>query len=256
MPKRWLLIRIDPGKVRFITHFMLFHRGTAAAVFDAYLATEAGDHIGLALMSLATDFMIPSMVTWGYWAAKGSIDYDSARDWLTDMNPPNSILGSPISLMVGAAAQLRGGWPVAPMPDVYRQVQPTEVQTLLVSGSIDYSTPSQFADEELLPALSNGKHVILSEFSHFSDLWGFQTEATRHLLVTFFDAGVVDTSRFSVQPMAFEVGWMSFPLIAKALVAAIILVPLLLVGLVWFTVRGVKRQNASQVSNREKINHG
>jgi pimeloyl-ACP methyl ester carboxylesterase len=248
LPDRWLLIPIDPGKVRFITHFMLFHRGTAATVFDAYLAAEGGDPSGLALMSLAHDFMIPSFITWGDWAAKGSIDYDPARDWITDMNPPNSTLGSPTSLMVGAAAQLSGGWPVATMPDAFREVQPAEVETLLVSGSIDYSTPSQFAAEELLPALSNGEQVILSEFGHFGDVWGFQSEATRHLLTTFYDTGEVDDSLFTYQPMNFDVGLMSFPFLAKVLMIAIILVPLLLVVLVWFIVRGVKRRKAAQAA--------
>jgi pimeloyl-ACP methyl ester carboxylesterase len=249
VPERWLLIPIDPGKVRFITHFMLFHRGTAATVFDAYLAAEGGDPSGLALMSLAYDFMIPSAITWGDWAAKGSIDYDPARDWITEMNPPNSILGSPTSLMVGTAAQLSGGWPVAPMPDEFREVQPAEVETLLVSGSIDYSTPPQFAAEELLPALSNGEQVILSEFGHTGDVWGFQPEATKHLLTTFYETGEVDDSQFTYQPMNFDVGLMSFPLLAKVLVAIVVLVPLLLVALVWIIMRRVRRRRASQVSS-------
>jgi len=96
---------------------MLFHRRTAASALDAYLAAEGGDPSGLALISLAYDFMIHSVVTWGDWAAKGSIDYDPARDWFTDMNLPGSIMGSPTLLLVGGAAQLRGGWHAAPMPD-------------------------------------------------------------------------------------------------------------------------------------------
>ena len=245
VPERWLLIPIDPGKVRFITHFMLFHRGTSATAFDAYLAAEGGDPSGLALMSLAYDFMAPSLTTWGDWAAKGSIDYDPARDWIAEMYPPNSILGSPTSLLIGGAAQLRGGWPVAPIPDEFRDVQPSQVETLLVSGSIDYSTPSQFATEELLPSLSNGEQVILSEFGHFDDIWGFQKEAKRHLLVAFYDTGEVDESLFTYQPMDFDVGLMSFPLLAKVLVIAVILVPLVLAALVWFIVRRMKRRNAS-----------
>jgi pimeloyl-ACP methyl ester carboxylesterase len=246
MPERWLGIPIDRGKVRFITPFMLFHRGTAATVFDAYLAAERGDPSGLALLSLAYDFMIPSMLNLGDFVAKGIIDYDPERDWITDMDPPDSILGSPISLMVGAAAQLSGGWPVAPMPDEFRGVQPAEVETLLVSGSIDYSTPSQFATEELLPALSNGEQVILSEFGHFGDVWGFQPEATRQLLVTFYDTGEVDDSLFTYQRMSFDVGLMSFPFLSKVLVIAVILAPLLLVVLVWFIVRRVKRRNVAK----------
>lgn len=246
MPERWLLIPIDPGKVRFITHFMLFHRGTAATVFDAYLAAEEGDPSGLALMSLAYDFMVPSLFAWGDFLAKGSIDYELTRDWSSDMNPPDSILGSPTSLLVGRAAQLRGGWPVAPMADELYEVQPSFVETLLISGSIDYSTPAQFATDEMLPALSNGEQVILSEFGHFNDMWGFQPEARRHLLATFYDTGEVDDSLFTYRPMNFDVGWMSFPLLAKVLVIAAILVPLVVAGLVWFIVHGVKLRNASQ----------
>lgn len=245
MPERWLLIPIDPGKVRFITHFMLFHRGTAASVFDAYLAAAEGDPSGFALMSLAYDFMIPSALTWGDWAAKGGIDYDLGRDWLTEMDPPDSALGAPTSLFVGGATQLSGGWPVAPMPDEFREVQPSDVETLLVSGSMDYSTPAQFATEELLPKLTNGQQVILSESGHVSDIWSFQPEASMHLLTTFYDTGEADDSLFVYQPMNYDVGMMSFPLLAKVLVGLVILVPLLLIVGVWLIVRRVRRRRSA-----------
>jgi len=45
--------------------------------------------------------------------------------------------------------------------------------------------------------------------------------------------------------MNFDVGLMSFPLIAKVLVAVIVLVPLLLVALVWFIVRRVRRRRVA-----------
>ena len=236
MPRRWMLIPIDPGKVGFITHFMLFHRGTSATVFDAYLAAEEGDPSGLALMSLAYDFMIPSLVTWGDWIAKGSIDYDPARDWITEMNLPDSVMGSPTSLLVGGAAQLRGGWPIAPMPEAFHSVQPSDVETLLISGSIDYSTPVQFASEELLPALSNCKQVVLAEHGHVNDLVGLQPQAANHLLKTFFDNGQVDGSLFSYQPMDFQVG-LGFPELAKISLAVLFLLFVGLIALVRYIIR-------------------
>jgi pimeloyl-ACP methyl ester carboxylesterase len=242
MPERWLLLPIDRGKVKFVTTFMLYHRRTSASAFEAYLAAEEGDPSGLALMSLAYDFMIPSTITWGDWAAKGSIDYQITRDWITEMDPQNSILGSPTSLLVGGAAQLSGGWPVAPMSDEFFEVQQSDVETLLVSGSIDYSTPAQFATEELLPALENGEQVILSEFGHVTDIWSLQPDATMHLLVTFYNTGEVDDSLFVYQPMNYKVGMMSFPLLAKVLVVAVILVVLLLAGLVWLILRRSRRR--------------
>jgi hypothetical protein len=149
--------------------------------------------------------------------------------------------------MIGGAAQLSGGWPVAPMPDEFHEVQPTDVETLLVSGSIDYSTPSQFAAEELLPVLSNGEQVILSEFGHFSDVWGFQPEATRHLLATFYDTGEVDDSLFTYQPMDFHVS-LGLPVIAKIALAVVVIVISGLVVLVRFVLRQVRRRKAAQAA--------
>ncbi len=223
MPRRWLFLKIDPGKVRFMTHFFLWHRGQAASAYDIYLAAEGGDPSGLALMSLMYDMMIPKYMTWGELALKGvSTDYDPARDYLTEMNPPDSILGAPMSEFIWSGAQAID-WTITQIPAELRQVQPSDVETLLVSGNIDATTPAHWATEELLPSLSNGKQVILSEFGHTDDVWGMQPEATVHLLNTFYDTGEVDKSFFTYQPMDFNVK-MGFPLMAKIIVGVILLV--------------------------------
>jgi hypothetical protein len=115
----------------------------------------------------------------------------------------------------------------------------------LVGGNADFLTPIWPTTDELLPALSNAELVILSEFGHTVDVLGLQPEATRHLLTTFYETGEVDDSLYTYQPMNFDVGLMSFPLIAKVLVAVIVLVPLLLVALVWFIVRRVRRRRVA-----------
>ena len=246
MPRRWLFLPIDPGKVKFMTHFMLFQRGTAASVFDVLIAAEGGDPSGLALMTLAYDFMIPSSLTWGLWTAIGATDYPKERDYITEMDPPGSILGAPISLLVGGMLQ-RSAWPEPPFPSEFRQVQNSEVETLLVSGSIDFSTPAQFATEELLPYLANGKQVILSEFGHTGDVWELQPEATVLLLTSFYDTGVADDSLYTYQPMDFDVG-LGFPEMAKIALAIVVLVIAGLGVLVWFIVRRVRRRRARQAA--------
>jgi len=248
MPKRWLFFPIDPGKARFITHFLLWHRGTAATAYDIYLAAEKGDPSGLALLTMMYDFMIPSMSVWGDLALKAaSADYNPGRDYLTDMHPPDSILGAPMSEFAWGSVDVMG-WPFMSIPEKYRQVRPSNVETLLISGNIDATTPAQWATDELLPSLSNGRQVILSEFGHTDDIWGLQPEATRHLLTTFYDTGLVDESLFTYQPMDFNVGLMSFPRLAKVMVAALFVVPALLFILVRAIVRRVKRRNASRFS--------
>ncbi|MCP4422036.1 MAG: alpha/beta hydrolase, partial [Chloroflexi bacterium] len=172
MPDRWLFFTIDPGKVKSVTFAMLFHRETAAMVFDSWLAAKDGDPSGLALMSLAYDFIIPNMSVYGEFFAKGvSADYDASRDYAAEMEPLDAIIGSPLSKLIWGSATDADGvtWPTQLIPAELRQVQPSETETLLISGNVDFSTPAEFATNDLLPALANGKQVILSEMGHVSD---------------------------------------------------------------------------------------
>jgi hypothetical protein len=248
MPKRWLFIPIDPGKVRVLTHFLLFHRNSSATVYDLYLAAEEGNPSGLALMSVMYDLIWPGMNTWGEWANKGIIDYDPERNYLVDMDPPDSIIGSPFSLLCGGSGHYDGSWPATPIPEEFLEVPPSDVETLLVSGSIDFSVAPQWATEELLPVLSNGHQVILAEFGHTSDFWNLQPEATVHLLITFYDTGVVDDSLYTYEQMDFNVDW-GWPTQAKQYLAIAIAVPLMLIFLVWLVVRWVLRRKNRKESN-------
>jgi len=246
IPNRWLFIPIDPGIVRTSAFMSLFYRDSAAQIYDALLAAESGDTSGLALLSLVGELIFPSANTWGFAASVAvSADHDPGRDYCTEMIPPDSIMGAPASEYYWCSLQ-HAEWPTAPIAEEYRQVQPSDVETLLVSGNADFSTPIWTATNQLLPVLGNAQQVTLSEFGHVDDIWGLQPEATRLLLTTFYDSGEVDDSLFTYQPMTFDVGLMSFPFLAKVLVITIIVAPLLIVGLVWFIVRREKRRKAVQ----------
>jgi pimeloyl-ACP methyl ester carboxylesterase len=248
LPRRWLFIPIDPGKARVVTHFLLFHRRSAATVYDLYLAAEEGDPSGVALMSVMYSFMWPGMNTWGEWANKGIIDYDPARDWIAEMDPPGSIIGSPLSLACGGSGEFGGSWPQTSLSPEFLEAPASDVETLLVSGNIDFAVAPQWATEELLPVLSNGQQVILSEFGHTNDFWDSQPEATVHLLTTYYGTGEVDDSLYTYQPMNFVVnrGW---PVQAKQYLAIAVAVPLVLVALVWIIVRWVRRRRVSKASS-------
>ncbi|MBN2424084.1 MAG: alpha/beta fold hydrolase, partial [Calditrichaceae bacterium] len=99
MPDRWLFLPIDKGKVRCVAFSLLFKNETAALVFDAFIAASQGDYSGFALMSLAYDYVMPEMFTWGELACKAvSADYDSTRDYIADMSPTEKYpMGSPMS---------------------------------------------------------------------------------------------------------------------------------------------------------------
>jgi pimeloyl-ACP methyl ester carboxylesterase len=257
MPDRWLFIPIDEGSVKVITLIMLFDSiqppgapvplyGPAAV--DMWLAAEAGDASGMALASLGRNMFLPNLWTWGEGLSlAASVDdyYDPARDYRSEFEAPDTILGTPFSLVLWSMGL---EWPTHPIPQEYLQVQPTDVETLLISGSIDFSTPPQFATEELLPYLSNGEQVILKDFGHTGSFWSSQPEARAHMLNTFFDTGQIDASLYTYQPLDFDVG-LGWPGLAKLLVAVVVLVPILLLVVVWLIIRWVKWRRASQVSN-------
>lgn len=235
MPKRWLIFSIDPGKVKATAFVMLFNRQTAAMVYDAFIAADQGDPSGLALMSLMYDLLVPSMFTWGDFLSKGlSADYDDGCDYAKELNPADSILGSPLSYVFWGSGLT---WPAKRIPDEYRRVRLCDVETLLVSGSNDFSTPAEYAWRELLPALRGGHQVIVAEMGHVRDLWRMQPQATVQLLTSFFDTGRVDDSRFHYQPMDFKVAW-GFPKLAKIAVGIMAFIFLLILIVLALVARG------------------
>ena len=241
MPERWLCFTINPAKVRIVTFALLFQRKTAAMVFDAYLAAEHGDASGLALMSLAYDYVVPSMATWGDMAAKAvSADFDSTRDFSVDSDSLKAPLGSPMSKLLWCPLKY-GHWPTRTIPEEFRKMRRSDVPSLLLSGSLDFSTPAQFATNELLPYLSNGKQVIVSECGHVDDVVHVNSTSTRLMLTSFFDTGVIDTSKNAYMPMDFRVGW-GFPRIAKVALATILVLTALLFLLAFWLIRMVHRR--------------
>ena len=159
------------------------------------------------------------------------------RELRADMNLATSILGSPRSEMAAAAA----GWPINTIPEEYQQVQPSDVETLVLSGSIDLWTPLQFAEDELLPSLSKGQHVVVAENGHAEMLWR-QPEASERLLTSFFDTGEADDSLYTYQPWEYDVG-LGFPALAK--IVAVIIV-LLIVVLIFVVRSFLKKQLGMQ----------
>jgi pimeloyl-ACP methyl ester carboxylesterase len=246
MPRRWLFLPVNAGLVKAGTYNLMERTTEAPMIVDTWLAAAEGDPSGMAMLTLVGPRMFARASVWGHNAALRSSlgQFDPARDYRAELNRPDSILGSPAST---AAYAGYAAWPANPIPEAYRQVQPTDVETLLVSGSIDFNTPAQYARDELLPSLSNGQHVILSEYGH-GEFLSLQPEASKRLLTSFYDTGVADDSLFTYQPMDFDVG-LGFPLMAKIMVVVVVLVLIGLYFLIRFIVRRIRRRKVAQVSN-------
>jgi len=247
LPKKWLVFKADPDKIKTGMFMLLYNRDSAAQVFDAFIAAEKGDYSGLAFLSVFYDRMIPKAINWGDNVSKAlSADYDPARDYEAEMMPPGSILGSPMSKILGAMKY--GGWPIKPISEEYRKLQYSEVETLMVNGNIDFSTPAENAKDELLPHLKNGNLVILSEMGHTSDVVNKQPEAFLHLAETFFLEGIVDNSKFHYEPMNF-IPSQSAPEMAKKyvmrmalIVGGVIVVIIVIIILIVWLIKRRKRK--------------
>lgn len=203
MPSTWLGWPIDRGMVNFIGINMLYNRGSAAMLYDSFLAADDGDASGLALITLLYRLQIrfgdPQPI--GDLFSKGFIDYDETRDYSVEMNPPDSIMGSPMSELLMAAGP---EWPTSDIPTEYRNVQMSEVHTLMINGSIDFSTPIENARDELLGTLVNGHLVELKELGHVGDVYYNQPDAAKNLIVRFLHEGVIDQSKFHYAPFDFN----------------------------------------------------
>ncbi len=244
MPDRWLFMPIDEDMVKLLT-FIMFTESVrppgdpigiyGPAAVDMWQAATEGDASGMALISLLGSRFIPNFYTWGHTLAMGggSGEYaDANRDYPTELDPPDSILGAPFSLLMWGMGQ---GWPANPIAEEYHQVQPSDVETLLESGSVDFMNPPQHATEELLPYLSNGQQVILEEFGHGNTFWNSQPEAIARMLTTYYDSGEVDASLYTYQPLDFAVEG-GLPRLAKTVSAIAVVVFILLLTLIAFTV--------------------
>jgi pimeloyl-ACP methyl ester carboxylesterase len=202
-------VRIDADRVKVMSFFYLESSVQASAkVFDAYLAAQAGDYRGLAYLSWDYDRKIPSAECEGTAKLLG-LDYNPDRDYETELDPPGSVIGSPWAKLQWAPTQywdlllFSGKHPIHPVAERYRTFQYTDVDTLMVSGSVDLATPVEKA-RWLLPYLRNGQHVTLAERGHM-DLVTDHSDAYRHMTETFFLHGIADASRFECEPVDFKV---------------------------------------------------
>jgi hypothetical protein len=220
MPSRWSLFKLNPGKIKIITFLMLYNKQTAPIIFDCYHAAQEGDYSGLYALQRFYDFMIPSGMIWGDLFAKGSTDFDSTINYVSKMRDSTTIMGSPLSLLIWGTST--GHWTPHKIPTELNNVQPSNIQTLIISGSIDFSTPAEYAAKELLPHLPNGRQVILKEMGHTEDIFTFQRSAFSHLLKRFYDEGIVDDSKYVYDPMNFK-SPMNFPLWVKILYPFVLL---------------------------------
>jgi len=244
MPERWLFFKIDSGTVRQATQMLFFQNGTMPMVFDAYLAAAEGDPSGLAMLNLISSLVPFDANVGDLYSKAGPLDLDKFRG-IESVNLGDSIMGAPLSEAVWPAG---AAWPIELISKDLRELQESDVEMLLVNGSVDFSTPPTALDEAG-PYFHNAQMVLLPEFSHVGDVSNLQPKAFERLITSYYDSGVADDSLFVYQPVSFKPK-MRLTTAARILVAAMFIVPALIilgvVAVVRRTLRGKRRASNSQ----------
>ncbi|SFC90677.1 alpha/beta hydrolase [Streptomyces aidingensis] len=248
VPGRWGPLAIKEGNVRAAALWGLFHTTEAAAplnapaTLDAWLAAADGDAGGLWAVSLLADLTFPESFVWGEFAASGAIDAEAAKAYYAGGGDPGSILGNAATDFLWGGGRLAEAWPAGPDHAEYQRVRTSETETLLIGGTLDLSTPARLAAGELLPALPNGRQVLLDGLGHSTDFWHHRPEAAERLLTAFFDSGEIDDSLFGTHRVRFTAGATALPTLAKALLgtlAGLVLAAAALLG--WMALRVRRR---------------
>jgi pimeloyl-ACP methyl ester carboxylesterase len=209
IPDHWLFLPIKDGNVRAATYFGLMETTSESAPLSApmtlssWLSGEDGDSSGFWFQSLLADLAFPKSFVWGEYASAARLDADVARRYFATGPEPDSNLGVATTAFLWGDGQLVDAWPAATDEDEYDRVRPSNVETLLISGTLDFAAPPQAATKELLPQLRRGRQVLLPGFGHSTSVFADQSEAGTHLINTFFDTGRVDRSHYRPQNVDF-----------------------------------------------------
>ncbi len=249
MPTHWLFLPIDPDSVRLVSFFLLTANKNIATVADIYLAADEGDPSGLAMANLMMYFAMPteSMVLGESFAVAGAADLPKYGGF-ESTSLGNSIMGAPHSELIWPPASQ---WPLEVLPKELRELQQSDVDMLLINGTVDFSTLAGDLDEAK-PYWHKAQMVLLPEFSHVDDEYTLQPKAWERLITSYYDTGVADGSLYVYEPLSFKPG-MSMPMLAKLLVIAVIILPALIILLIGLVVRGIRHRAAQARATANQI---
>ena len=221
----------------------LHNTSGAGSVFDTYIAADNGDASGLALVSLMTKLQLKKMNRgWGDLIGKAFADFDPSIDYYEEMKLNSHIIGSPGSQLFAVAK----AWQVNTKDTLYSKPWNSDVESLLISGNIDLSTPAEFARDELLPYLKNGKQYILSEYGHVGDIMNKYHGAFVTATTSYYADGEADMSGYKSQEVDFT-PQRSYPQLAKIAIGSLVGGILLIIGIVFLVRHLIRRRKKKKL---------
>lgn len=201
LPKRWSIYKLDVNKIKAGTASALYSKGFALLAFNAYFdAANKGDYSGLFLLQKVQD-MSSKAIIGDVFAKTVSADMSaSTNSTLPERSQDSTILGNNIFTIYQFVSNV---WRIESIPKEYTTCKPTDKETLIISGNLDFRTPPSIVDKELMPFLKNGKHIILENMSHTDIL--SNTMKSQIFLQQYFDEGIVNNELIQkAEPIKFD----------------------------------------------------
>ena len=244
VPEHWFFLPVKDSSVPVASYFGLMETTSESAplngpmTLSSWLSAADDDASGFWFQSLLGDLAFPALGVWGDYAAVATIDARASRTYFSSGEQRDtSNLGYAATAFIWGGGQLADAWPAGPDDDEYAVVRPSNVETLLISGELDFATPPQAATEELLPTLPNGHQVVLPGFGHSTTIWTEQTAAGTRLINTFLSTGRVDDSLYEPQPVDFTPE-VTQSALGKGIAGAMVgLAALTVLSILWMAVR-------------------
>ena len=255
IPDSYFGLPIKRGNVRVASFYGLVETTsenaplTGPMTLGSWMAADDGDASGFWLQSVLSDLAFPQVFVWGQMAAMGHIDAAAAKRHFANAGSDGEILGNPGGEFLWAGGKLADAWPAARGENEYSRVRRSNVETLVISGDLDFATPPQVATTELMPYLPNGHQVVLKGFGHSGSVWSDQADAGTHLINTYLATGKVDRSHYKPQRVDFTPE-VTQTALGKGIAAGLPgLAALTVLSLLWMTGWGHRRRRYGRKSS-------
>jgi pimeloyl-ACP methyl ester carboxylesterase len=248
MPDRFWGLPISADDAKIASFYGLMESTSESApltgpmTIDSWISAADGDASGLWFLSLMARMAFPEAFVWGEVAAVSRADTLAAdRYFAKGPHRKDSILGNAGTEFHYAGGGLTHAFPPAPDSGEYTRVQDSDVETLLVNGTLDFATPAKFGIQELLPHLRSGHKVLLAELGHADTFWSYEPKASSRLLNTFFDTGKVDASLYTPAKVDFTTD-VSHTALGKGFAATMLGLPVVVILSLLLMRRRVRRR--------------
>jgi uncharacterized membrane protein YdfJ with MMPL/SSD domain/pimeloyl-ACP methyl ester carboxylesterase len=248
MPDRFWGLPISAGNAKLASFYGLMESTSESAPLSApmtinsWISAADGDASGLWFLSLMARMAFPEAFVWGEVAAVARADTWAADNYFgKGPHRKDSILANVATEFHYTGGGLTHAFPPAPDSGEYTKVRDSNVETLLVNGTLDFATPAKFGIQELLPHLRNGRKVVLAELGHSDTFWTYQSDASTRLLNTYFDTGTVDTSLYTPAKVDFTPE-VTHTALGKGFAAALFGLPVIVVLSLLLMRRRVRRR--------------